>query len=335
MSMMHSRRRFLATLPSAGAAALIGPARSSAQEAPPETTTIQLVKSPSICIAPQYVAGELLRAEGFTDIRYVPSDAGLGQSAAMARGDVDLAMHFAAPLIIPIDGGEKIMVVGGVHVGCFELIATERIRSIKDLKGRAVGVQGLGAATHVFLSTMAAHVGLNPAKDINWVTSPTITPRELFVDGKIDAFLSFPPEPQALRASKTGQVVVNSSVDRPWSQYFCCMLAGNRDFIQKHPIATKRVLRAILKATDFCATDPAAAARRMVEGGFTDRYEAALQSLKEVPYNRWRDYDPDDTLRFYSLRLREAGMIKSTPGRIIAEGTDWRAFNELKRELKS
>ena len=96
------------------------------------------------------------------------------------------------------------------------------------------------------------------------------------------------------------------------------------------------MLRAILKATDFCATDPAAAARRMVERRLhRPRTKMRFRPLKEVPYNRWRDYDPDDTLRFYSLRLREAGMIKSTPGKIIAEGTDWRVFNELKRELKS
>lgn len=112
------------------------------------------------------------------------------------------------------------------------------------------------------------------------------------------------------------------------------MLAGNRDFVAKHPIATKRVLRAILKATDFCAGDAAAAARRMVDGGFTDSYDAALQMLNEVPYNKWRVYDPDDTLRFYALRLREAGMIKSSPGKILADGTDWRFLNELKRELK-
>ena len=138
--------------------------------------------------------------------------------------------------------------------------------------------------------------------------------------------------PFAIR--KIGHVVVNSSIDRPWSQYFCCLLAGNRDFVAKHPIATKRVLRAILKATDFCAGDAAAAARRMVDGGFTDSYDAALQMLNEVPYNKWRVYDPDDTLRFYALRLREAGMIKSSPGKILADGTDWRFLNELKRELK-
>jgi NitT/TauT family transport system substrate-binding protein len=112
------------------------------------------------------------------------------------------------------------------------------------------------------------------------------------------------------------------------------MLTGNRDFVRKHPVATKRVMRAILKATDFCVSNPAGAARRMVDGGFTDRYDHALQTLKDVPFNRWRDYDPEDTIRFYALRLREAGMIKSTPNRIVAEGTDWRFFNELKREMK-
>ena len=197
-----------------------------------------------------------------------------------------------------------------------------------------MGVPDLGTSPHVFVSTMAAHVGLDPAKDINWVTSPSIAPMELFADGKIDALLGFPPEPQELRARKIGHVVVNSSIDRPWSQYFCCMLGGNRDFVRRNPVATKRVLRAILKATDFCASDPEGAARRMVDGGFTTQYDYALQTLKEVPYNKWREYDPEDTIRFYALRLREAGMIKSNPNKIIADGTDWRFLNELKRELK-
>jgi NitT/TauT family transport system substrate-binding protein len=334
MYTMQDRRRFLATLSSAGAAALIGPSSSVAQEAPPETTTIRLAKNPSLCIAPQYVAEELLRAEGFTDVRYVMSDAGLRQSKAIASGEIDLTLHFSAPLLIPIDAGEKITIIAGVHVGCFELFGNERIRSIADLKGRTVGVPNLGSSPHVFVATLAAHVGLDPVKDINWVTSPSIAPMQLFTNGKIDAWLGFPPEPQELRARKIGHLIVNSSVDRPWSQYYCCMLAGNRDFVRKNPVATKRALRAILKATDFCVSDRAGAARRMVDRGFTTEYDYALQTLNEVPYNKWRDYDPEDTIRFFSLRLREAGMIKSAPNKIIADGTDWRFFNELKRELK-
>ena len=332
--MIQDRRRFLGTLSSACAAGLVAAPRSFAQEAPPETTSIRLARNPSLCIAPQYVAEELLRAEGFADIRYVMSDAGLRQSSAIASGEIDLTLHFSAPLVIPIDAGEKITIVGGVHIGCFELFGKESIRSIADLRGKTVGVPDLGTSPHVFIATLAAHVGLDPAKDINWVTSPTGSPMQLFADGKVDAGLGFPPEPQQLRARKIGHVIVNSSVDRPWSQYYCCMLAGNRDFVRKHPIATKRVLRAILKAADHCVADRAGAARRMVDRGFTDKYDYALQTLSEVPYNKWRDYDPEDTIRFFSLRLREAGMIKSSPAKIIAEATDWRFFNELKREMK-
>jgi NitT/TauT family transport system substrate-binding protein len=181
---------------------------------------------------------------------------------------------------------------------------------------------------------MATLVGLDPAKDIQWVTSSSVKPMELFADGKIDAFLGFPPEPQELRARNIGRVIVNSAVDRPWSQYFCCMVAGNKDYIRKYPVATKRVLRAMLKATDLCVTEPKRVAQRMVDGGFTPRYDYALQTLEEVPYGKWRDYDPEDTIRFYALRLREAGMIRSSPKKIISDGTDWRFLKELRAELK-
>ena len=113
------------------------------------------------------------------------------------------------------------------------------------------------------------------------------------------------------------------------------MLAGNREFVRRHPVATKRAMRAILKAADLCASDPARAARLLVDGGFTPRYDYALQTLKDLPYDRWREYDPEDTIRFYTLRMREAGFIKSSPQKIIADGTDWRFLNELKRELKA
>jgi NitT/TauT family transport system substrate-binding protein len=335
MQSTQSRRRFLATLSSAGGAGLIGGSNSFAQEAPPETTTIRLAKNQSLCIAPQYVAEDLLRAEGFTTVRHLVTDGGAGQSRMLAQGEIDVTLHFSPLLLIPIDAGEKITIIAGVHVGCFELFANDRIHTIADLKGKTVGVPDLGASPHVFLSTMAAHVGLDPAKDLNWITSPTIPPKELFAEGKIDAFLGFPPDPQELRARKIGHVVVNSSIDRPWSQYFCCMLGANRDFVRKNPVATKRVARAILKAADFCVSDRSGAARRMIDGGFASNYDYALQTLNEVPYNKWRDYDPEDTIRFFSLRLREAGMIKSSPNKIIAQGTDWRFFNELKRELKS
>jgi NitT/TauT family transport system substrate-binding protein len=158
---------------------------------------------------------------------------------------------------------------------------------------------------------------------------------KLFAAGQVDAFLGFPPEPQELRARKIGRVILNTTTDRPWSQYFCCMMVGNRQFIHDHPIATKRVLRAVLKANDICAAEPKRAAQQLVDRGFAQNYDYALQTLTELPFASWREFDPEDSLRFFALRLHEVGMIQSSPSRLIAEGTDWRFLNELKRELKA
>jgi NitT/TauT family transport system substrate-binding protein len=334
MPTTQSRRRFLTTLSLAGAAGFSGVMRAQAAEGPPETTTVRIVKSPAICIAPQYVAEELLRAEGFTDIRYIETSTD-DYWETMGAGKVDFSLGYASQTLKDIDAGAPITLLAGVMAGCFELFAREGIRSIAELKSKSVGRQALGSESTVLLTLMAAQVGLDPAKDIHWVTDPSTKPIELFIDGKIDAFLGFPPEPQDLRARHIGHVLVNTAVDRPWSQYFCCMLAGSLNYVRDRPVATKRVLRAILKAADLCATDPARAARLLVDGGYTPRYDYALQTLSDNAYDKWREYDAEDTVRFYALRLREVGFIKSTPQKIIADNTDWRFLNELKRELKA
>ena len=261
MQTTQNRRRVLAALAATGTAAFIGPPQSEAQEGRLETTTVRIGKIAGICIAPQYLAEELLRAEGFSDVRYVTTVPGAPAARAIAHGEIDFTTNFSPPLIVAIDAGEPITMVAGVHIGCFELFAREGIRGISDLKGKTVGVQDLDSSQYTFVSGMASYVGLEPAKDIRWVTSSSPKPMDLFVDGKIDAFLGLPPEPQELRARNVGQVIFNSATDRPWSQYFCCMLVGNRDYVRKHPVATKRVMRAIIKAADLCATQPEQAAR--------------------------------------------------------------------------
>jgi NitT/TauT family transport system substrate-binding protein len=333
-----SRREFLGGLTLVASAGVLGlHPKLVAAEPPLETTRIRLHKMAGICIAPQYVAEEFFYAEGFTEVQYVEVELTELTRAIyrrLASGEVDISMAFAPPFIIQVDAGAPIAMLGGVHVGCFELFGTERVHAIRDLKGKAVAVPEQGGVHHLFLASMAQYVGLDPRKDINWVPHPPAESIQLLAEGKIDALVGFPPVPQELRAKKIGHVVVNSAVDRPWSQYFCCIVAGNREFVRKHPIATKRTLRAILKATDVCALEPDRAAQRIVDRGFTPRYDYALQTMQEIPYNRWREYDPEDTVRFYALRLHEIGMIKSTPQKIIAQGTDWRFFNELKQELK-
>ena len=331
MKAIQNRRRFLATLSSAGAASLIRAPNSDAQEGQLETTTVRLTKIPGICIAPQYVAEELLRSEGFTNVQYVDV-ANTDIYPAFASNTVDISMAFVAPFIVQIDKRLPIVLLSGIHVGCFELFGQERVKAIRDLKGKVVAVPALGSPHHMFVASMVAHVGLNPNKDINFAPHPVSESARLLTEGKVDALMGFPPVPQELREKKIGHLIVNSGMDRPWSQYFCCVVAAHQEFVSKRPVATKRALRALLKATHFCSTEPERAARIVADRGY--RYDYALQTMNEIRYALWRDYNPEDAVRFYALRLREGGMIKSDPNSIIAQGTDWRFLNELKRELK-
>jgi NitT/TauT family transport system substrate-binding protein len=334
MGGIENRRHFLASASLAAAVSVLDIRAPLADEGAPETTTIRLASTTGICFAPLDVAEEFLRAEGFTNIQYVKAAGGFSTPQMMAKGEVDFAASFAGTIVYHLDAGLPIVALSGLHAGCYELFAHEPIRSIGDLKGRRVGIQTLDSSGHLYLTIMAKHVGLDPKQDIEWVVPPSGDAMELFADGKTDAFLGFPPEPQELRARKMGRVILRTVADQPWSQYFCCMLYGSRAWVRDHPVATKRFLRATFKAAEFCSAAPAIAARRLVDGGFTERYDYALQTVQELPYDLWHEYNSEDSMRFYALRLREVEMIKANPNAILAEGTDWRFLNELKRELK-
>jgi NitT/TauT family transport system substrate-binding protein len=277
---------------------------------------------------------ELLRIEGFTDVSYVRLGETNDATEAIVANTVDITMQYIGPSIMQIDEGQPLVVLAGIQPGCFELFGTERIRSIRDLKGKTVAIEAFAASSYTFIASMMTYVGLDPRKDVTWSVVPPAEAKQLLAQGRIDALLGTPPDPQELRARRIGHVVVNSVTDRPWSQYFCCMVVCHRDFLRSKPVATKRALRAILKAADACAANPAQAARYLVAKGYAEHYDYALQALQEIPYNKWREYDHEDTVRFYALRLHEGGIVKSSPQRIIAQGTDWRFLHELKRELK-
>ena len=328
-----SRREFLLAPFLAETAVVLGlRSESVAAEPPLETTRIRLHDAPTTCFAPVYIAEELLKLEGFTDIQYIKTPLSEGPTKALAEGKIDITQNDTAGHLMELDVGAPVVVLGGIHTGCWELFANDRVRTLRDLKGKTVAAPDR-SSRQAFVAGLATFVGLNPLKDITWINHEPGKSMQLFAEGKIDAFMGFAPEPQEMRAKKIGRVLIDFGKDRPWSQYFCCMAAANRDFVRKNPAATKRALRAMLKATDLCVSQPERAARLMVGRGVADKYEYVLQSVKEIGF-RWREYESEDTVRFWALRLREAGIIKSSPSRIISQGTDWRFFNELKQELK-
>lgn len=327
-----TRRRFISSSAALALSPLVAAAKNAAAEPPPEITTIRLEEFPAICMAPQYLAEALLHAEGFTKVEYPDNPA----NVVPPPGSNDFGMLGAAVLVTELDASSEWVALAGMHAGCQELVAHEGVRSLRDLKGKIVAISGKGSAEHLFISSAAAYVGIDPQRDINWlIANSSKNALQMFIEGRADVYYAFAPQPQLLRAKKIGHVILNTTEDKPWAQYFCCLVAARREFVQRHPVATKRALRAFLKANDICAQEPERAARLMADKGHKPGYELALEILRNLPFARWREDNAEDTLRFHALRLHEVGMIKTDPKTLIARGTNWRFLNELKRELKA
>ncbi|MDH3327657.1 MAG: ABC transporter substrate-binding protein [Desulfobulbaceae bacterium] len=334
-----SRREFISGTVAAGTAMYLGFDNDlglAAVEPPPEITRIRFQRPRSPCWVPQLVAEPFLREEGFTDIQHIEFENADDADKLMAEGKIDMTTEFTGRMIRDVVPGNELVFISGLHVGCYSLIGSKRINSVRDLKGKKVWAwTNMRSGPVIFFKALIAYVGLDPDKDVEYVLVPKAEAMELFKQGKIDAFMSFPPGPQQLREQGIGRVLVDTNVDRPWSQYFCCLMLGTRQFITKYPIATKRALRALMKANDLVAKDPEMAAQLVIDMGIRNASEQKYLAMAfgEIPYDKWRHYNPEDTIRFYALRLKELGLIEYSPNEIIAKNTDWSFIKELKGEL--
>jgi len=321
-----------ALLPACGS----GAKRGAAIDGPPETTTFRLAKTPVTCAATQAVASEFLKQEGFTDLQYVELGDPRDTFAKFAAGETDMIAYPAPVAALRVDAGDPIVILGGVNSGCFQIVGTEAIKSLRDFRGKTILTGFFRSPDYVFLALTLANVGIDIRKDVRVVFGRAEESARLLAAGEVDGITALPPFSHALRTSGIGHVVLDSNKDRPWSQYLWSSPTVHRDFMEKNPVATKRALRALLRAADLVARDPERAARIMLDVGSIDEklYGATLAELREIPHDVWRPYDPVDTLNFYALRLREAGLIKSTPEQVISRSTDFRFFRELKEELR-
>jgi NitT/TauT family transport system substrate-binding protein len=321
-------------LPACGRNSKDREAGATAIDGPLETTTIRLAKIPPVsCVAAQVMAEPFLREEGFTDIQYDTLTTG-SFAGRLAAGELDMTMGYAAMMSMRIDAGDPLVMMGGVHVGCWQIFGTGDIRSMRDFKGKTVAISAPTGPDGAFMAMTLKNVGLDLSTDVRLVNYKPSDAARLLSSREVDGLVAFPPASQGLEKEGVGHVVLDSVTDRPWSDYFCCMAVANRAWMERHPVAARRALRAIMKGADVVAREPTQSARVLVDGGFTSNFDYACDILKKIPHNVWRGFDPVDSVRFYALRLKESGLIKSTPEQIVERGTDFRYLPELKRELK-
>ena len=269
--MSYTRRQFLESTSALGAASLLGYSRIAAAEPPPETKKIRLVHAPAICLAPQYLAAELLRLEGFTEVSYVDMISG-NVFDGIYSGRADLTMDAAPAIVYAMDSRPSLVALAGIHAGCYELFGNARVKAISDLKGKTVSVFTLGGADHVLLASMLAYVGIDPRRDVNWIVGDkNMDAMRLFVEGKSDAFMGFPRRRKsfARRRSDTSSSTRRKtglgrsisaaclSVIRNSSQRIRSRQSAPYAHTSKPPISARRSLSALLASSPLRATSRA------------------------------------------------------------------------------
>lgn len=308
---------------------------------PPETTTVRFV-SPAPCDPPSALAKEFLLEEGFTDIKY--PRASNTTTDWLTSGVADFSTGYGNLIAANVDAGLPIVALAGMHPGCFELFATPGISTIRDLRGKSIAVNARNASDQFygFFAILLAYVGVDPQTEVNFIEiGPDLNAlRDAYLDGRSQAFIAPAAFGPLLRRNpkNPGKVILDTTMDKPWSQYYCCQLVANRDWARRYPIATKRLTRALLRAADEVTKDKKRAAREYVARGFyatasPNDEEITNEVIRDLSYD-WREFDPEETLRFFALRLADAKIVRSTPQQIIAQGSDFAYMRELRTELK-
>jgi len=306
---------------------------------PTDTTTVRIV-NPVECDPAIWMARDsLLREEGFTDVQYIDSQFTLRDW--ISRDLADVATAHPEFIVGSLDAGLPLTMLTGLHAGCLEVWAKPNIKSIGDLRGKKISIRVADMSDHfyAFFASLLGWVGMDPRKDVQFLETGLESYAAMlgaFIDGRADAVLAGAAAGPYLRSLRIpGNIIFDQATQKPWSTHLCCTLVANRDWARRYPVAAKRVTRAVLAATDAASRDHTAAAHAFFVGGQGQKSESiTMQAMAMCKYN-WRDYEPEDTLRFFALRLADAKLIRSTPQQLIDRGTDLAYMRQLRTELKS
>jgi NitT/TauT family transport system substrate-binding protein len=307
---------------------------SSTPLPPPETKTIRLNFSP--CDAPLMASEPYLRDEGFTDVQF--SDIS-PQLASLTNGKADIAVPFLATLAAAVDSGKPFIGFGSLHPGCVELWAPQSVAALTDIRGHTVVVNSEtpNFIANIFIFLALKNAGIDPS-EVNFAVQPNADLTQLFLEGKSDLLFQWGTGAVAFHANPAnkGHVVLDQTMDAPWSHEDCCVITTTKEWLHANPVAARRALRAIYRAADRLPKDRADAAKIATDSGLfggTKNVELVRGAANMAPYD-WRKYDLADSMRFHAKLMNSVSLIKLTADDVVAKAIDTRIANELAIELK-
>ena len=232
----------------------------------------------------------------------------------LALGGFDITHHLVMYFLKPIEQGVDVKFTGGVHRGCLRVQASTKgnIRTVQDLRGKRIGVPGMGTPPFIFANRVLGANGIDAMKDVTWLVFPAGELGLALDKGEVDAVADSEPIGSMLLAQGKVRNIADQATDLPYSEEYCCAVLVNGKFLAKNPRTAAGATRALLKAAKWVETNPVAAARLSVEKKYlastTEQNAIAISHLRYIPSVSGAQI----AVRLASAEMKTAGMLSPT-----------------------
>jgi NitT/TauT family transport system substrate-binding protein len=266
------------------------------------------------CEAPVFMAVEqgVFKDEGL-DVSLVKCEWAKYKDV-LALGGFDVTMHLVMYFLKPVEQGLDVKFTGGIHRGCLRVQATTNghVQSVKDLRGKRIGIPGMGTPPFIFASRVLGANGLDPNKDVSWVVFPAGELGLTLDKQQVDAVANSEPIGSLLLSSGKVRNIADQAQDAPYKDEYCCAVLANGKFVAANPKASAAATRALLKAAKWVEANPAAAAKMSVE----KKYLASNPELNALAISNLR-YVPsvsgaEAAVKSAAAEMKRIGMIAPT-----------------------
>ena len=266
------------------------------------------------CEAPIFTAYEkgFFKEEGL-DVEFVKCE-WANYKDALALGKFDITHHLVMYFLKPIEQGLDVKFTAGIHRGCLRVQAGTKgnIHTLEDLRGKRIGVPGMGTPPFIFANRVLGAHGIDPGKEITWLVFPAGELGLALDKGEVDAVADSEPIGSLLLAEGKVRNVSDQAADPPYKDEYCCAVVVNGKFLAKNPKAAAAATRAMLKGAKWVETNPAAAARLSVE----KKYLASNPELNTIAISHLR-YIPsvsgaEAAVNSAAAEMKKAGMLSPT-----------------------
>jgi NitT/TauT family transport system substrate-binding protein len=280
------------------------------------------------CEAPIFTAVEkgFFKEEGL-DVSLVKCD-WKNYKDVLALGGYDVTHHLVMYFLKPIEQGLDVKFTGGIHRGCLRVqaAANGNIRTVKDLRGKRIGVPGMGTPPFIFANRVLGANGIDPSKDVTWLVFPAGELGLALDKGEVDAVADSEPIGSMLVAQGKVRNIADQAVDMPYADEYCCAVLVNGKFLARNPKASAAATRALLKAAKWVEANPKAAAKLSVEKKYlastADQNTVAISHLRYVPSVSGAQV----AVKLAAAEMKRAGMLSPTTD---VDGLADRAFVSL------